>query len=99
MDFTKNQGAMWNKVSKNNKDYLSGQITIDGKKIGFMAFANKKAVDNQPDYQIYLNTDNVQTPTVVKTAMGTAVVGVPDANTAVATAFRQEEIKIENIPF
>ena len=94
-DFKKNQGAMWHRMSKNNHDYLSGQIEIDGKKIGFMAFHNKKETDKQPDYKIYLNDDKPQAAVETQAPLNTATVPIQPT----LPSKKEEEIDISKIPF
>lgn len=46
-------GAIWNKVSKSGKDYLSISIEIGGLKYNLAAFKNTyKEHDRQPDWNI-----------------------------------------------
>ena len=49
-------GAMWRQESQKGGKYLSGMITIDGQEHRFVAFPNRKAKENQPDYRIYPST-------------------------------------------
>ena len=42
--------ALWNRTSKNGKQYLSGFVTINGNKIKVVAFVNEKTKDTQPDF-------------------------------------------------
>jgi len=42
------KGAFWIKQTKNGKDYLSGNVEIDGTKHYVNLFHNDKATGNQP---------------------------------------------------
>lgn len=46
-------GGIWKKTAKNNKEYLSINIEIDGKKVYFNAFLNEKKEGQQPDYHVH----------------------------------------------
>ena len=53
-DFEKQIGALWLKTSIKGVSFMSGELTIDDKKIKVTVFKNNhKTKDNQPDYQIY----------------------------------------------
>lgn len=48
-------GALWRKTGKNGKVYLSGQITVDGKRVQVMIFTNtRKNNSTHPDYNVVL---------------------------------------------
>jgi len=42
------KGAFWIKQTKNGKDYLNGNVEIDGTKHYVNLFYNEKATGNQP---------------------------------------------------
>ncbi len=46
-------GAIWIKDDRNNAEYLSMTITINGKQMYFAAFPNRKGKPSHPDYRIY----------------------------------------------
>lgn len=48
----KSIGGLWQKESSRGQ-YFSGQIEINGEKHNFVAFANDKQNDRQPDYRIF----------------------------------------------
>ena len=55
----KKVGVLWKKDSKNNQEYLSGQLDLGA--LGeskIMVFKNNKKEDNHPDYTISLATDD-----------------------------------------
>ena len=47
-------GALWKKESKAGKKYYFGNLTIEGKKINIVGYANEKKSENQPDVRLYL---------------------------------------------
>jgi uncharacterized protein (DUF736 family) len=55
-DWTK-LGAFWKKTSESGKQFMAGEIEIDGKKTKITCWPNQKG-DNpkRPDYIIYLDT-------------------------------------------
>jgi hypothetical protein len=55
MEQQKSIGGLWIKNSKNNIQYMSGQIEINGQKINIACFANKKTKDTQPDFRIIIS--------------------------------------------
>ena len=48
-------GGLWIKVTKDGKQFMSGNIEIDGKKVEISLWRNDYKKDNQPDYRIKLN--------------------------------------------
>lgn len=48
-------GALWARESKTNgEEYFSGEITVNDKKISFVAYRNDyKEQENHPDFKIY----------------------------------------------
>ena len=46
-------GAIWEMRSGGGKKYLSISITINGEKMSFVAFKNRKAKDTHPDYRVF----------------------------------------------
>jgi uncharacterized protein (DUF736 family) len=57
MEEKKNEyiGALWIKVTNNGKQFMSGNIEIDGKKTEISLWHNDYKKDNQPDYRIKIN--------------------------------------------
>jgi uncharacterized protein (DUF736 family) len=52
-------GAIWNRNRADGKPYLSGEVTIDGKKIMWLAFQNdRKSKKEHPDWRIVLKDPN-----------------------------------------
>jgi len=55
-----NIGALWiskddegvPKKDKKGNHYMTGEVTIDGKKVRVMLFKNNKTKESQPDYQL-----------------------------------------------
>lgn len=55
----KKVGVLWKKDSKNNQEYLSGQLDLGAMgEAKIMVFKNNKKEDKQPDYSISLATDD-----------------------------------------
>lgn len=78
-------GALWSKQSKNNTEYLSGNVTINNEKIVLVVFKNTKKEGNQPDWRIFRQkTMSPQKPEVIE-------------NKTIQP--KLDEIKIEDIPF
>jgi len=48
-------GGLWIKVTNEGKQFMSGNIEIDGKKVNISCWVNDFKKDNQPDYRIKLN--------------------------------------------
>ena len=54
-------GAVWKKIGRNNTEFISGAIKIDGKDRSFIGFKNRnKKGANSPDY--FLHTSRKDTP-------------------------------------
>jgi hypothetical protein len=54
-------GVLWKKQSKNGKQYLSGNITLEGVRVHIWVLTNEFRKNNkQPEYNIFL-TDESQT--------------------------------------
>lgn len=57
-DFRNSIGAFWLKESRDGKKYMTGDITIDGRKIKVVMFSNKKRPDKKdPDYRLFLSEE------------------------------------------
>lgn len=47
-------GALWIKQTRDNSEYMSGEVEIGGEKVKLVVFRNGyKDADNKPDYVIY----------------------------------------------
>ena len=46
-------GALWVSYTKNDSEYLSGHIEIDGIQHRIVAFPNRKKNNKSPDFNIY----------------------------------------------
>jgi hypothetical protein len=58
----KPSGALWKRTNQFG-DFFSGQLEMDGKKIGFRCYLNAfKTTEKHPDYRIFLNTKQEETP-------------------------------------
>lgn len=42
--------ALWFKKTKNDDEYLSGIVKVNGEEFRIVAFANNKTKETQPDY-------------------------------------------------
>ena len=64
-DEKKDIGAMWIRQSSKGLEYMTGNITIDGKLHEVVAFRNDKGGnDKRPDWKIYPATPREQKETV-----------------------------------
>ncbi len=56
-------GALWNKTSGAGREYMSGEITVEGKKLSIVVFPNNpRPGKNDPNFQILLATKPAGTP-------------------------------------
>lgn len=54
-------GALWGKKTKNNDDYYTGNVEINGQKVKIVVFQNKrKNNESSPDLIIYESRSNFQ---------------------------------------
>ena len=48
------RGALWTRESKTGEEYMTGEVTVDGKKIEIVVYRNGyKEEDRHPDFRIY----------------------------------------------
>ena len=81
-------GAIWQRKSAKGFPYLSGSIEIDGKKLQFAAFPNKKeGNEKRPDWNIIESIPRENKP-----------LGMIQ-NAIFETQKQQEDIDITSIPF
>lgn len=50
-------GALWKKVSNGGKNFYSGTLTVDGKKMRIVGFANTDKKEGQPDVRLYVDEE------------------------------------------
>lgn len=49
----KERGGLWVKTSQDGKEYMTGDVTVNGTKIQVIVFPNNFKEGLQPDYRIY----------------------------------------------
>jgi hypothetical protein len=50
-------GALWRRETRDNAEYMKGEVEIDGRKVPIVVFKNGyKERSNQPDYIVYRDT-------------------------------------------
>lgn len=56
-------GALWNKIDKNGKAYMSGELLINGKTVKIVAFRNKQEWidenEKRPHWEIQVSKDKI----------------------------------------
>jgi hypothetical protein len=59
---TRRCGAFWSRTGRNVGNYLSGQVTLEGKTYQVMIFKNdRKVKETHPDYEMVLSKNSTNT--------------------------------------